>query len=314
MASVGLLAGERKPSSACSQLGTLLLRKELLLKRTRPVTTICELVLPAALCALLILGVSVSTTDLNPTKEYAPTSVDDAFYSLGPSRLLPLFINNFVAGPLVQSDLPPPSGIPPLGLFFSYSYFATLQTGKALPPYDGTYLAVAVSDPAMKPRVQAMIETVVHNTAVEQLRTLLTENSTSTVAQKIEEEARHFFNVTIYTLDRLLDFPPVEIKVFNSVDELEQVRRHARAPVPCRAPGERARPPLPLARAAASACTHTHTLSARLGGRAHAERDQRRRHLGGGSRGQDARGRRRGRVELPAALQPVLGSVSEAAL
>eukprot|EP00966_Prymnesium_polylepis_P314233 7261617-Prymnesium_polylepis.1 len=161
-----LVEGERRPSSTCSQLGTLLRRKELLLKRTRPITTLCELVLPAMLCALLILGVSVSTTETSPDTEYAPKSLSDAIGSLGPQSFLPLFVSNFVSGALAQSDLPPPTGIPPLGLYLGYAHYAgMLPTGKLVAPFDGTYLAVTATDPARTAEAAALIDTIVNHNA-----------------------------------------------------------------------------------------------------------------------------------------------------
>ena len=67
---------KRRVPSLLSQVGTLLLRKELRLKLAKPITSVVEVVLPAALCLLLVLGANVSTVEVVPNK----TAVDEGAY------------------------------------------------------------------------------------------------------------------------------------------------------------------------------------------------------------------------------------------
>eukprot|EP00966_Prymnesium_polylepis_P326289 7382201-Prymnesium_polylepis.4 len=56
----------KQPPNCCSQCCTLVRRKDGLLKCSRVTSTICEVVLPALMCALLILGSKASETDTYP--------------------------------------------------------------------------------------------------------------------------------------------------------------------------------------------------------------------------------------------------------
>ncbi|KAL1503435.1 hypothetical protein AB1Y20_011923 [Prymnesium parvum] len=209
---------ERHPSSTLSQLATLLARKELLLKRTRPITTICELLLPALLCALLILGVSLSNLESAPDRLYAPPNLTAAYASLSPAAVAPLFLSNFVSGALAQSSLPPPLGVPPLGLYLAYAYWiSALRPSKPLAPFDGTFLAFAAAPPASLDDAARLIDLAV-NGSLASLRAAL--DAHPLLRSQIEAELAELpFPLP---LDVFLDVPRVEMRAFASTDALEQ--------------------------------------------------------------------------------------------
>lgn len=204
------------------QLRTLLLRKELLLKRTRPATSICELLLPALLCALLILGVSVSSTDSHPDKSYVPATMADALRTLGPKTIVPLFLENILMSSFTGNTLPPPMGIPPLGLYLGYANLASKTSKKLVAPFDGTYLAVAVADHTLLPEARTLIDRIMNHTIVAEARRALDQHPF--LKQLVEQEIHkllHDFNGTLITIDDVLSFPPVETRYFESVADLE---------------------------------------------------------------------------------------------
>ena len=130
------------------QLVTLLVRKELLLKRLRPLVTVFEILCPVALCASLIFGSSAATTNHYNSSSFAPEDFNEVLASLGPQVQLPLLAEGGAlstgayAGGL--PSIPVPGAVPPLGLFLLYANVISLCAPKlAVAPADGTSLAVA---------------------------------------------------------------------------------------------------------------------------------------------------------------------------
>ena len=153
--------------SALQQLGTLLLRKELLLKARRPVTTLLEVIFPVGLCAILIIGAYKSQTYHVPATGFAPQNSSDAIGTLLPEVMAPVLLSNLNTGPTADGlpDIPIPGAVPPLGLFLFYiNYFALCTHVKDLQPADGSILAVS-PDTA---EVRALIEVAVNDTDMKQ--------------------------------------------------------------------------------------------------------------------------------------------------
>jgi hypothetical protein len=130
------------------QLVTLLVRKELLLKRLRPLVTVFEILFPVALCAILIAGSSAATTNHYNSSSFAPEDFGEVLASLGPQVQLPLLAEGGAlstgayAGGL--PSIPVPGAVPPLGLFLLYANVVSLCAPKlAVAPADGTSFAVA---------------------------------------------------------------------------------------------------------------------------------------------------------------------------
>ena len=158
---------QRPRVSALQQLGTLLFRKELLLKARRPITTLLEVIFPVGLCAILIIGAYKSQTYHVPATGFAPQNNSDAIASLLPGVMTPVLLSNLQTGPTADGlpDIPIPGAVPPLGLFLFYiNYFALCTHVKDLQPADGSILAVS-PDTA---EVRALIELAVNDTDMKQ--------------------------------------------------------------------------------------------------------------------------------------------------
>ena len=123
------------------QLVTLLVRKELLLKRLRPLVTVFEILCPVALCASLIFGSSAATTNHYNSSSFAPEDFNEVLASLGPQVQLPLLAEGGAlstgayAGGL--PSIPVPGAVPPL---WDYLYWAN-TTHQA--PYDAANSTLA---------------------------------------------------------------------------------------------------------------------------------------------------------------------------
>jgi len=136
--------------------------------------------------------------------------------------LFPLFLQTTVGGALSSIPLPPPNGIPPLGLFLSYTNLLSKSSSTPRAPFDGTYLAVAASDPAMTAQVASLIHTIVNQNSLVELRSLIEKNSTfSTIVQAGVNEYLVSQGLRAYSLDAILNFAPVQIRSFESVAALE---------------------------------------------------------------------------------------------
>ena len=171
-----LLAGELSAAakiddvttSCYSQWAVLLRRKELLLKGKQWKSTLCEIVLPALLCMLVLIGANASTIDTFPNTEYAPANMTAALSAIGPAGFL-TFLSQQAGSAIVPSGMPgmptstfTPTAIPPLSLFLGYSYIsqqlANVQGFPVdFPPFDGTYLAVTPNTSAVRDLVDDVL-------------------------------------------------------------------------------------------------------------------------------------------------------------
>jgi len=174
-----LLAGELSAAakiddvttSCYSQWAVLLRRKELLLKGKQWKSTLCEIVLPALLCMLVLIGANASTIDTFPNTEYAPANMTAALSAIGPAGFL-TFLSQQAGSAIVPSGMPgmptstfTPTAIPPLSLFLGYSYIsqqlANVQGFPVdFPPFDGTYLAVTPNTSAVRDLVDDVLKPV----------------------------------------------------------------------------------------------------------------------------------------------------------
>lgn len=156
-----LLEGERRPSSAWHQALTLVWSKELVLKRAQWKTTIGELLLPAALCSIMIIGVAASTLDVVDAKDYAPKNIIAALATAASpgwlfSGSLPIEL------PVSGEDLSlaTPGWVPPLWLYLTYaSGVSNLTGGERFPPfkYGGASFAVVPDTAAARDFVEPMM-------------------------------------------------------------------------------------------------------------------------------------------------------------
>eukprot|EP00967_Tisochrysis_lutea_P136456 scaffold243473_cov26-Tisochrysis_lutea.AAC.1 len=148
------------PPSSLSQLLTLLWRKELRLKLKRPLSSVCELLLPLLLCAAAVLGASLSEVESHGEQSFAPTNLSSAQLSVTPLYLLREL------GVGAASQFAPishkfsqgiPGGVPDLSLWLLAAHFAaTLTKGRSrLPPYDGSHIAVAPDIPEVRELMNA---------------------------------------------------------------------------------------------------------------------------------------------------------------
>lgn len=134
-----LLEGEHRPTSAAAQAWALVACKDLPLKRAKWRTTICELLLPALLCSLMVIGVAAATVDKVEAQDFAPRGPVDALGSL----LLPSWLlsgasipTGGLPTPALFSNLSAPGWVPPLWLYLLYASGKTNFTGGLrFPPY-----------------------------------------------------------------------------------------------------------------------------------------------------------------------------------
>lgn len=145
----------RQPS--CSrQLATLFWRKEVKLKMRRPLTTVCELLLPALLCSVGILGAQLSDVRQYPEQTFEPADLASAQATVTPFHVLQqLGIGAATRFAPASADIGGngmPGGVPDLSLWLLASHFASSLTGgvQRLPPYDGTHLSVVPDVPAVR--------------------------------------------------------------------------------------------------------------------------------------------------------------------
>jgi hypothetical protein len=148
--------GSLRPPSRSGQLATLFWRKEVKLKMRRPLTTVCELLLPALLCSVGILGAQLSDVRQNPQQTFEPADLAAAQATVTPFHVLQqLGIGAATRFAPVAADIGGngmPGGVPDLSMWLLASHFASSLTGggQRLPPYDGTHLAVVPDVPAVR--------------------------------------------------------------------------------------------------------------------------------------------------------------------
>ena len=152
-----------EPPSACRQVYALLLRKEWVLVRRRPISTLCVLVLPMLLGMTAVLGANLSTVNRFDETSYAPMSAAGAFSTIGPAAFIPLLLGERLSsgGPFAppKGALGTPQMVPPLDLYLTYAHAVGLAHPKrALPPFDGaSCLAVAPDTPTTRKLVSAAL-------------------------------------------------------------------------------------------------------------------------------------------------------------
>jgi hypothetical protein len=157
--------GSLRPPTRSGQLATLFWRKEVKLKMRRPLTTLCELLLPALLCSVGIMGARLSDVTHNPEKTFEPADLAAAQATVNPFHVLQqLGIGAAARFAPTGSNFKGsgmPGGVPDLSLWLLTSHFASSLTGgvQRLPPYDGTHLAIVPDIPA----VRAVMERTFHN-------------------------------------------------------------------------------------------------------------------------------------------------------
>ena len=101
----------------CSVCVTLLRRKEALLKANRCCSSICEIVIPILLSAIVLVGALISDRDKFPTELFVPDNSTIAFQDLSLSAF--------------SSPRSLPTFVPPLPLFLAY---AALLNSALSPP------------------------------------------------------------------------------------------------------------------------------------------------------------------------------------
>ena len=143
------------PTSCCGQTCVLIRRKDGLLKTSRCCASICEIMLPVCMCALLILGSASSDVEEYPNLLYAPQNMTDALATVSP-----LGFGKLITSHGVRQDrtLPGeiPGFVPSLPLWLSYSY--VLRSYRPVPPYDGTFLAVTPDTPEVRQIVSTILD------------------------------------------------------------------------------------------------------------------------------------------------------------
>lgn len=159
-----LLEGERRPSSAWQQSLTLVWSKELVLKRAQWRTTIGELLLPAALCSIMIIGVAASTLDVVDAKDYAPRNIIAALATaVSPGWLFSGSLPIELPVPGEEISLATPGWVPPLWLYLTYaSGVSNLTLHKRFPPFrhGGSSFAVTPDTAEAREFVEPMMARV----------------------------------------------------------------------------------------------------------------------------------------------------------
>ncbi len=154
-----------RAKTATGQVCALLRRKELTLKRRRPITTICEILLPVGLCSLVLLSkLAASTQTEMGNTTYTQSSYAGAVETLGPQSWLEasfaahaqaddvsLILSHFNVSKLAVN------AIPPLALFLLYAS----ETGAA--PFDGSFLAVAPDTAEVRQLLALQFWAVMHH-------------------------------------------------------------------------------------------------------------------------------------------------------
>ena len=140
-------SGRQRPT-ALAQVKTLITKKEAPLKRANKRTLAAEILFPALLCSLLVLGVTQATVQPVQAQAFAPNSTENALLTLAPQHLTPLFLNTKLSDQEIKRlniSIPVPGWIPPLWMYLAYANGlpsnGTLRQFK-LPPYDGSIFAV----------------------------------------------------------------------------------------------------------------------------------------------------------------------------
>ena len=143
----------QRPPTCGGQLLSLLWRKEVPLKFRRPVTTVCEVLLPVVLCGLILLSrlapdMQVKVGNLT----YVQPDFEQAAESLGPvsfgeaqfaARARADDITDVLASRNDSNLTGVPNAIFPLEIYLLYA------REQGIAPFDGTFLAVAPSTPAV---------------------------------------------------------------------------------------------------------------------------------------------------------------------
>ena len=132
--------------SGRTQLVTLLLRKELLLKLRRPLISVGEILFPVGLCAILIAGSTAASTNHYNATSFEPAALGAVLGSLGPQVVLPVLAQGeaLSTGATGLAGIPTPGAVPPLGLYLFYAKLVSVCVPSlAIAPVDGSALAVA---------------------------------------------------------------------------------------------------------------------------------------------------------------------------
>ena len=115
----------------------LLWRKERLLRCRRPLATLCELLVPLALCSLGSLGAAFSQVVEYPERHFAPGNLSAARATALPPAVLQGFLSAKTAGlPMLggaAAALPAgvPGAVPDLSLWLACAHFASSLPGLA---------------------------------------------------------------------------------------------------------------------------------------------------------------------------------------
>jgi len=149
--------GSLRPPTRTGQLATLFWRKEVKLKMRRPFTTLCELLLPALLCASGIVGANMSEVVKFPEQTFAPANLSQAQMTVTPFFVLKQLgvgaASRFVPASAGLSEKNSfPGAIPDLSTWLLAAHFASSLTngGHRLPPYDGTHLSIVPDSPVVR--------------------------------------------------------------------------------------------------------------------------------------------------------------------
>ena len=192
----------------CSVCVTLLRRKEALLKANRCCSSICEILIPIFLSAIVLVGALISDRDKFPTELFVPDNSTIAFQDLSLSAF--------------SSPRSLPTFVPPLPLFLAYA--ALLNSAFSQPgrpsfakPYDGSYLAVVPDTPEVRAFVQSVISRQPRGWMID---------PTNMVGASVYATLQQVSMITNRTLS-IADFhhPPLEVRYLPSDEALEVLAR-----------------------------------------------------------------------------------------
>lgn len=137
--------------SGAAQISTLLRRKELPRLTARPLSCTCSVLLPVALCSLVVLGTKLSGYQTGGGESLAPQNIPEALYSLVGIVGAVSMLNT--AGNVQYSVANrTPAAIPTLGEYLRIAQCTPEYAGlsKAWPPFNGAILAVAPDTPLVR--------------------------------------------------------------------------------------------------------------------------------------------------------------------
>jgi len=192
----------------CSVCVTLLRRKEALLKANRCCSSICEILIPIFLSAIVLVGALISDREKFPNELFVPDNSTIAFQDLSLSAF--------------SSPRSLPTFVPPLPLFLAYAALlnsAFSQPGRPsfVKPYDGSYLAVVPDTPEVRAFVQGVISRQPRGWMID---------PTNMVGASVYATLQQVSMITNRTLS-IADFrhPPLEVRYLPSDEALEVLAR-----------------------------------------------------------------------------------------